>query len=138
MFDWFCYWATSVCVGSMYRFGLFLVFSFWFLATVGHAHMLFYEMLKSTFSLSICACNECAIENACCNSQEQLSSKMQKSWLTYVLRMICSFFSKGNLSSIMGIQNVLKAFYTFSGLQLNCAKSELFSTGVSRESLMEI
>ena len=45
-------------------------------------------------------------------------------------------FSKGNLSSISGIQEVLKTFYAISGLQLNSAKSEIFSTGVSREDLM--
>ena len=32
----------------------------------------------------------------------------------------------------MGIQNVLKLFYTYSGLQLNCAKSEMYFTGISR------
>ena len=47
-------------------------------------------------------------------------------------------FTKGNLHSIVGIQNVLKIFYTYSGLQLNAAKSEFFSTGVSKELLEEI
>ena len=48
------------------------------------------------------------------------------------------FFFKGNLNSIMGNQNVLKVFYTFSSLQLNYEKSELFLIGVSKENLMEI
>ena len=52
--------------------------------------------------------------------------------------MICSFFSKGNLSSVSGIHEVLKIFYAISGLQLNSAKSEIFSTSVSREDLMVI
>ena len=47
-------------------------------------------------------------------------------------------FTKGNLSSIVGIQRVLQLFYTFSGLQLNNAKSELYSSGVSRENLLKI
>ena len=47
-------------------------------------------------------------------------------------------FSKGNLSSILGIQNVLNVFYAMSGLQLNCAKSELFSSGVGKGNLDEI
>ena len=47
-------------------------------------------------------------------------------------------FSKGNLSSILGIQNVLNVFYAMSGLQLNCTKSELFSSGVDRGNLDEI
>ena len=47
-------------------------------------------------------------------------------------------FSKENLSSVSGIQEVLKIFYTISGLQLNSAKSEIFSTGVNREDLMAI
>ena len=47
-------------------------------------------------------------------------------------------FSKGNLSSIEGIQNVLKIFYQFSSLQLNYVKSEIFSTRISRDKLLEI
>ena len=47
-------------------------------------------------------------------------------------------FSKGNLSSIVGIQKVLHIFYSYSRLQLNNAKSELFSTGVSRENMQKI
>ena len=35
-------------------------------------------------------------------------------------------FTKGNLSSVKGIQNVLKIVYSFLGLQLNCAKSKIF------------
>ena len=47
-------------------------------------------------------------------------------------------FTKGKMDSIIGIQNVLKMFYSFSGLQINCAKCELFSSGVSREDLLAI
>ena len=47
-------------------------------------------------------------------------------------------FAKGKLESVMGIQNVLKQFYLFFGLQLNCAKSEFFSTGIYRDMLEEI
>ena len=47
-------------------------------------------------------------------------------------------FTKGKLDSIVGIQNVMQLFYSFFGLQLNCAKSELFSFGVSKDQLMEI
>ena len=32
----------------------------------------------------------------------------------------------------------MQLFYKFFGLQLNCAKSELFSSGVSKDQLMEI
>ena len=44
-------------------------------------------------------------------------------------------FTKGDLDSMMGIQSVLKVFYTSSILQLNCEKSEFFSTGIQREQL---
>ena len=44
-------------------------------------------------------------------------------------------FSKGQLESIVGIQNVMNAFYKFSGLQLNNSKSELFFTGIRGETL---
>ena len=47
-------------------------------------------------------------------------------------------FTKGNMESVIGVQNVLKAFYLFSRLQVNCTKCEVFSTGVSRENLMAI
>ena len=47
-------------------------------------------------------------------------------------------FSKGSLESIIGVQNVLKLFYTFYDLQLNSAKSEVFSTGIKEEDLLEI
>ena len=47
-------------------------------------------------------------------------------------------FTKGNLDSIIRIQNILKLFYSFYGLQINYAKCELFSTGVSRDVLLEI
>ena len=38
----------------------------------------------------------------------------------------------------MGIQNVLKLFYTYSGLQLNSGKSELFYTGIAQPVIEEI
>ena len=47
-------------------------------------------------------------------------------------------FSKGDLKSVDGIQNVLKIFYSFSSLQFNSAKIELFSVGISRAVLEEI
>ena len=47
-------------------------------------------------------------------------------------------FTKGNLHSIMGIQNILKLFYSYFGLQLNAAKSELFSSGIKRDLVDEI
>ena len=47
-------------------------------------------------------------------------------------------FSKGKLESIIGVQNVMQQFYFFSGLKLNNAKCELFSSSISRESLAEI
>ena len=47
-------------------------------------------------------------------------------------------FSRGNLDSIVGIQNVMKQFYLFSGLHLNNSKCELFPSGISRILLSEI
>ena len=47
-------------------------------------------------------------------------------------------FSKGNLASMIGIQNVLEKFYSFSDLKLNKEKSEVFSTGISDDLLREI
>ena len=47
-------------------------------------------------------------------------------------------FFKGNIDSIVGVQKILNLFYTYSGLQLNSSKSELFSTGIKAEDLMEI
>ena len=47
-------------------------------------------------------------------------------------------FSKGSLDSIMGIQKVLELFYSYSGLQLNNTKIELFSSGVSKAVLGEM
>ena len=44
-------------------------------------------------------------------------------------------FAKGNMDSIKGIQRVLTQFYSFSGLQLNNTKSEIFSSGISKEML---
>ena len=39
---------------------------------------------------------------------------------------------------MVGVKNVLKLFYTFSGLKVNCAKCELYFLGVRKESLEEI
>ena len=47
-------------------------------------------------------------------------------------------FAKGNVSSVEGIYKVIQVFYSYSGLQLNSFKSELFSTGVRREVLEEM
>ena len=47
-------------------------------------------------------------------------------------------FTKERLASIVGIQNVMHQFFLLSGLKLNCAKSELFSSGISRDELREI
>ena len=35
-------------------------------------------------------------------------------------------FAKGNIESVIGIQNVLRLFYSYSGLQLNNSKNEFF------------
>ena len=42
-------------------------------------------------------------------------------------------FTKGHLDSIVRVQNVLKLFYAYSRLQLNCAKSEFFCSGMRKE-----
>ncbi|XP_022714585.1 uncharacterized protein LOC111274234 [Durio zibethinus] len=42
------------------------------------------------------------------------------------------------MDSITGIQNILHLFYSYSGLQLNNAKSELFSSKIQRQELLEI
>ena len=62
-----------------------------------------------------------------------------------MIRMIHLFFAddllilaKGNLESVFGIQNVLRKFYSFSRLQLNCTKSGIFYTSISREVMGEI
>ena len=47
-------------------------------------------------------------------------------------------FSKGNLESVIGVKKILCLFYAYSGLQLNCGKSELFHTGISRTMMEEI
>ena len=44
-------------------------------------------------------------------------------------------FAKGNMESVIGIQNVLEQYYRFFGLQINCSKSEIFSTGMTRDTL---
>ena len=48
------------------------------------------------------------------------------------------FFSKANLESVMGIQKVLQLFYSYSGLQINSAKNEMFYTGVSKDEIDRI
>ena len=47
-------------------------------------------------------------------------------------------FSKRNMESILGIQNVLKVFYAYFGFQLNSSKSELFFFGIKGDDLLEI
>ena len=47
-------------------------------------------------------------------------------------------FTKGNMDSVVRVHNVLKLFYTFSSMHVNCPKCELYSSRVSRESLVEI
>ena len=42
-------------------------------------------------------------------------------------------FTKGNMELIVGVQNILKLFYTYSGLKLNCEKSEIFCAWIRRE-----
>ena len=39
------------------------------------------------------------------------------------------------MDSVVGIQKVLQLFYSFSGLQLNCAKTEMYSSGFKKEIL---
>ena len=47
-------------------------------------------------------------------------------------------FTKGNLESIVGIQNVLRFFYSYSRLQLNSDKSEIFSSEIKGDLIEEI
>ena len=47
-------------------------------------------------------------------------------------------FMKGNKDSIEGVQKILNVFYTYSGLQLNCDKSEFYCSGVSRDTMNEM
>ena len=42
------------------------------------------------------------------------------------------------MQAIMGIQNILNLFYSYFGLQLNAAKSKMFSSGIKRELVDEI
>ena len=44
-------------------------------------------------------------------------------------------FAKGNIESVIGIQNVLRLFYSYFGLQLNNSKSEFFFSGLTSEVL---
>ncbi|XP_022774081.1 uncharacterized protein LOC111316376 [Durio zibethinus] len=46
--------------------------------------------------------------------------------------------TKEKLDSVKGIQVILKQFYTYSGLQLNSAKNELYYTGIPGTELEEI
>ena len=62
--------------------------------------------------------------------------KIRLTHLCFVANLL--IFAKGNLKSIIGVHNVMKKFYFLSGLQLNCAKSEIFSTGITRNMLGEI
>ncbi|OMO78705.1 reverse transcriptase [Corchorus capsularis] len=47
-------------------------------------------------------------------------------------------FTKGNADSITGIKSILNLFYSYSGLKLNCTKSELFTVGISVEHVQEL
>ena len=47
-------------------------------------------------------------------------------------------FTKGDVESVIGVQKVLQLFYSYSGLQINNAKCEMYYSGVSREDLMAI
>ena len=47
-------------------------------------------------------------------------------------------FTRGELESVVGVQRVLDLFYSYSGLRLNCEKSELFSSGIPSEVLTSI
>ena len=64
---------------------------------------------------------------------------MQENW--FYPSLFCGWFidfSKCNLVSVESIQKVLNLFYTYSELHLNYSKSEIFSTGVSKEHLKVI
>lgn len=39
-------------------------------------------------------------------------------------------FTKGNLDSVIEVKHVLNLFYSFSGLQVNCTKCEIFCYGI--------
>ena len=47
-------------------------------------------------------------------------------------------FAKGNLESIIGIHNMLRKFYSFFRLQLNCEKSEIFYIEIFKVLMGEI
>ena len=47
-------------------------------------------------------------------------------------------FTKGIVDSMIDSQKVLQLFYTFSGLQLNYAKIEMYSTGIRRKILDKV
>ena len=47
-------------------------------------------------------------------------------------------FIKGDVESVIGVQKVLQLFYTYSGLQINNAKCDMYYSSVSRENLMAI
>ena len=42
------------------------------------------------------------------------------------------------MESIVRVQNILKLFYTYFGLKLNCEKSEIFCAGMRKELVEEI
>ncbi|XP_022714581.1 uncharacterized protein LOC111274229 [Durio zibethinus] len=46
--------------------------------------------------------------------------------------------TKGNKDSIIGVKEVMQAFYLFSGLQLNYEKSEIYATGIGMEKIQSI
>lgn len=46
--------------------------------------------------------------------------------------------TKGKLESVVGVQNVLKLFYEYFGLQLNCAKSEFYCASINKELVEEM
>ena len=47
-------------------------------------------------------------------------------------------FNKGNMDSIKRMQSILRLFYTYSMLQLDFGKSEIFCSSMQREMVDEI
>lgn len=62
--------------------------------------------------------------------------KIQLTHLNFVDDLL--IFTKGTTESIEGIKNILQLFYSYSGLQLNCAKSELYCCGISASTIQEM
>lgn len=57
--------------------------------------------------------------------------KCKKIGLTHLIFADDLFiFIKGNLDSVVGVKRLLDLFYVFSGLQVNCLKSEIFCSGI--------